>query len=55
MPTSIGAKLVCIDDNFTLPTKVFTGNNCVNHFSKWVFEQQKYCNQIIHNHFNKKN
>ena len=54
IPNSIGAKLVCIDDRFTLPTKIFTGNNCVNDFIKWVFEQQKYCNQIIDNHFNKK-
>ena len=54
IPYSIGAKLVCIDDRFTLPTKIFTGNNCVTDFIKCVFEQQKYCNQIIDNHFNKK-
>ena len=34
IPNSIGAKLVCIDDRFTLPTKIFTGNNCVNDFTK---------------------
>ena len=34
IPNSIGAKLVCIDDRFTLPTKIFTGNNCVNDFIK---------------------
>ena len=34
VPNSIGAKLVCIDDRFTLPTKIFTGNNCVNDFIK---------------------
>ena len=32
IPNSIGAKLVCIDNNFTLRTKIFTGNNCVNDF-----------------------
>ena len=53
-PNSIGAKLVCIDDRFTLPTKIFAGNNCVNGFIKWVFIQQKRINQIIDNHFNKK-
>ena len=51
---SIGAKLVCIDNNFTLPTKIFTGSNSVKEFIEWVFEQKKYCNQIINKHFNKK-
>ena len=32
IPNSIGAKLVCIDNNFILRTKIFTGNNCVNDF-----------------------
>ena len=32
IPNSIGAKLVCIVERFTLPTKVFTGNNYVNDF-----------------------
>ena len=38
---SIGAKLVFIDNNFTLPTKIFTGNNCVDNFIKWIFRQKK--------------
>ena len=54
IPNPICTKLVCIDNRFTLPTIVFEGENCVNKFIKWVFEQQKYCNQIINNHFNKK-
>ena len=54
IPNSIGAKLVCIDNRFTLPTKIFTGKNCVNNFIKWIFEQQKQINEIITNHFNKK-
>ena len=54
IPNSIGAKLVCIDNRYTLPTKIFTGSNCINEFIKWVFEQQKYCNQIINKDFNKK-
>ena len=54
IPNSIGAKLVCIDNEFTLPTKIFAGNNCVNDFIKWIFIQQKRINQIIDNHFNKK-
>ena len=54
IPNSICAKLVCIDNRFTLPTIIFEGKNCINEFIKWIFEQQKYCNQIITNHFNKK-
>ena len=53
-PNSICAKLVRIDNRFTLSTIIFEGKNCVNKFIKWVFEQQKYCNQIVNNHFNKK-
>ena len=54
IPNSICAKLVCIDDRFTLPTKIFTRNNCVNDFITWVCTQQKIIYQIIENHFNKK-
>ena len=53
-PNSIGAKLVCIDNNFTLPTKIFTGSNSIKEFIEWIFEQKKYCNQIINKYFNKK-
>ena len=38
----------------TLPTKTFTGSNSIKEFIEWVFEQKKYCNQIINKHFNKK-
>ena len=41
IPNSIGAKLAFIDNNFTLPTKIFTGNNCVNNFIIWIFRQKK--------------
>ena len=43
-----------MDNKFTLPTKVFTDNNCVSNFIKWIFEQQERINQIIDDHFNKK-
>ena len=51
---SMVAKLVCIDNRFTLPTKTFTGSNCINEFLKWIFEQEKQTNEIINKHFNKK-
>ena len=47
IPNSIGAQLVCVSNKFTLPNKIFTGNNCVNNFIKWIFTQQKRINQII--------
>ena len=43
-----------IDNKFTLPTKLFADNNCINNFIKWIFEQQERINQIIDDHFNKK-
>ena len=54
IPNSIGAKLVCTDNKFTLPTKIFTGSNRIKEFIRWVFEQQKYCNQMINKHLNRK-
>ena len=54
IPNSIAAKLVCIDNKFTLPTIIFEGKNCINKFIKWIFEQQQKINQIINEHFNKK-
>ena len=54
IPNSIGAKLVCMGNKFTLPTKSFTGHNCVNNFIEWISEQQKRINQIINENFNKR-
>ena len=42
IPNSIGAKLVCIDNRFTLPTvTMFEGKNCASNFIKWIFTQQE--------------
>ena len=32
IPNSIDAKLVCIDNRYTLPTKIFADSNCLNEF-----------------------
>ena len=48
---SIGAKLVCIDNRFTLPNKIFTGECCINKFIKCNFRQQKQINETITNNF----
>ena len=34
IPNSIGAKIVCIDDRFTLPSIIFEGKDCINKFIK---------------------
>ena len=52
VPNSIGAKLVCINDKFTQPIKIFYGSNCINEFLQWVFKQKIECNKIIKEHFN---
>ena len=44
---SIGAKLVCIDDRFTLPSIIFKGKDCINKFITLVLDKQKWTKQII--------
>ena len=53
IPNSIAAKLVCIDDKYALPVKIFEGDNCINKCLKWVFDQHKKCNEIITKKFRK--
>ena len=48
-PNSIGAKLVCIDDRFTLPTIIFKGKNGINKCITWVLDKQKWTKQITKN------
>ena len=38
---SIGAKLVCIDNRFTLLAIIFEGKNCINNFIKCIVTQQE--------------
>ena len=52
-PDSIGVKLVCIDNRFTLPTIIFKGKKCLNEFIKWNFRQKEWINKVIYQHFNK--
>ena len=53
-PNSVCAKLVCFDNKYTHPTKIFTSDDCINKFLCWVFKKHKYCKEIIEEHFNKK-
>ena len=53
-PNSIGAKLVCIDDRFTLPVFISKRKNCVNEFIAWVLKTYKWTKQITKQYFNKR-
>ena len=54
LPNSIGAKLVCIDDRFTLPSIIFKGKDCIYKFVTWVLDKQKWTQQITKQYFHKK-
>ena len=53
-PNSIGAKLVCIDDRFTLPSIIFKGKDCINKLITWVLDKQKWNQQITKQYFSKR-
>ena len=52
-PNSIGAKLVYIDDRFTLSSIIFKGKDCINKFISWVLDKQKWTQQITKKYFDK--
>ena len=54
IPISIGAKLLCTDDRFTLLSIVFKGKDCINKFITWVLDKQKWAKQITKEYFNKR-
>ena len=45
IPNSIGAKLVCTDDRFTLPSIIFKCKDCINKFIIWALDKQKWTKQ----------
>ena len=54
IPNSIGAKLVRIDDRFSLTSIIFKGKDCINKSITWVLDKQKWIKQIIKQYFNKR-
>ena len=54
IPNSVGAKLVCIDDRFTLPSIIFKGKDSITKFITGVLGKQKWTKQIIKQYFNKR-
>ena len=51
---SIAAKLVCIDDRFTLPSIIFKGKDCINKFITWILDKQKWTKQRAKKYFDKR-
>ena len=47
IPNSIGVKLVCIDDGFTLPSIIFKGKDCFNKFITWVLDKKNGLNKLL--------
>ena len=53
-PNSIGAKLVCIDDRFTLPSIISKGKDCIYKFIAWVLDKQRWAKLITKKYFDKR-
>ena len=50
---SYGYKLLCVDDKFSKPFKTYLGKDAVYSFVKSMFEESKYCIEVMKKHFNK--
>ena len=50
---SYGYKLVCVDNNFSKPFKLYLGKDVVKNFINSMIEESKYCTNIMKKHFNK--
>ena len=41
-----GCRLVCVDNKFSKPFKLYLGHNTVYNFINSMFEERKYCNEV---------
>ena len=44
-------KLVCVDDEFTMPIVVFRGENAAYEFIKAIVKEYEYCKKVMKKHF----
>ena len=51
---SYGYKLVCVDDKFSKPFKLYLGENAVYNFISSMIEESKYCSDVMKKYSNKK-
>ena len=49
-PFSFAYKVVCLDDSFTKPVAVFTGENAAYEFIKAILKEYKCCKKVMKNH-----
>ena len=53
VPCSFAYKVVCIDDRFSKPIVVFSGENAAYEFIKAMFKEYEYCKKVMKERFNK--
>ena len=50
---SYGYKLLCVDDKFSKPFKLYLGRDAVYYFIINMIEESKYCSDVMEKHFNR--
>ena len=50
---SFSHKLVCVDDKFSKPFKLYLGEDAVYNFINSMIEESEYCIDVMKKHFNK--
>ena len=50
---SYGYELVCVDDKFRKPFKLYLGEDAVCNFINSMIEESKYCSEVMKKPFNK--
>ena len=51
---SHGYKLLCVDDKFSKPFKIYSGKDAVYTFINIMIEEGKHCSDAMKKHFNQK-
>ena len=47
IPCSFGYKLVCVNDKFTKPMVVFSGENAAFNFIEAILKEYQYCKKVM--------